>query len=112
MLETARFTRVTKEERNFTCVVCGTKVQGNGYTDHCLKCLASTHEDRNPGDRASNCHGVMEPIEMEIHGREERIVYKCERCGYIHRNKVSPKDNRETVRLVASHQWRRSLFQR
>ena len=111
MLENAQFTRVAKDERDFTCAVCGTKVQGNGYTDHCYRCLASTHEDRNPGDRASDCHGVMEPIGMEIQHGKEYILYRCE-CGYTHRNKVAPNDDRETVRLVASQQWRRSLFQR
>ena len=109
MLETAQFTRT---KQNFICEVCGTNVQGNGYTDHCPECGASKHVDVNPGDRASNCHGVMEPIGIEIQHSKEYILYQCERCGYTHRNKVAQNDNRETVRLIASHQWRRSLFQR
>ena len=49
-------------ERNvedFVCTVCGQQVEGNGYTNHCPKCLSSLHVDINPGDRASSCYGVM-----------------------------------------------------
>ena len=109
MLEQAHFTRT---KQNFTCEVCGTEVHGNGYTDHCPECGASKHVDINPGDRASDCHGIMEPREVETRHGTEYINYECTSCGYTHRNKVAPNDNRDTIRLIASHQWRRSLFQR
>ncbi len=113
MLEQAHFTRVSKDERDFTCDVCGTNVQGNGYTNHCLNCGASKHVDGDhPGDRASTCHGVMEPIELQIKNGTEYLVHRCEKCGHTRSNKVSPNDNRETIYLIASHQWRRSMFQR
>ena len=109
MLEQAHF---TKRKEDFTCDVCGTKVHGNGYTDHCPECLASKHVDVNPGDRASDCHGVMEPLEVEMRHGKMYIHYRCSKCGYTHRNTVAPKDNSATLRTVASHLWCRSSFSR
>ena len=63
-------------------------------------------------DGYCSCGGKWEYIQAVGHNYSTNYVYKCEKCGYMHRNKVAPKDNRETVRLIASHQWRRSLFQR
>ena len=57
-----RFSRRTED---FTCEHCGTKVKGNGYTNHCPQCLYSKHVDINPGDRLSDCGGLMEPIDIE-----------------------------------------------
>ena len=107
MLERPRF---AKNIEHFTCAVCGKKVQGNGYTDHCDNCCASVHKDRNPGDRASNCQRVMEPIGLEYQNRKTYILYKCTGCGYTHRNQIAKNDNPATLRLIASHQWRRDLF--
>ena len=109
MLEQAKFTRT---QEDFTCDVCGTEVHGNGYTNHCPNCLASKHVDTNPGDRASPCHGIMEPIGMEIRNGKEYVVQKCAKCGHTRANKVAPNDNRETLRLVSSHMWVRSQFDR
>ena len=110
MLEQAHF---TKRKEDFTCDVCGTKVHGNGCTNHCPECGASKHVDgEHPGDRAPTCHGVMEPVELELKNGKEYIVQRCEKCGHTRPNKVSPNDNRETIRLIASHQWRRSLFEK
>ena len=110
MLQKARFIR---NNEDFTCVVCGTHVRGNGYTNHCNNCLASMHVDGDsPGDRASTCHGVMEPVGMEIRHGKEYIIHKCEKCGHIRSNKVAPNDSRETLRLVSSGMWMRSRFQR
>ena len=109
MLEQAQFKR---KQEDFTCDVCGEKVHGNGYTNHCPNCLASKHVDINPGDRAATCHGVMEPIGFEIRNGKEYIIHQCEKCGHTRPNKVCSDDNRETVRLVASGMWMRSRFQR
>lgn len=109
MLEGSRFTRT---KQNFECDVCGQEVKGNGYTNHCPECLASKHVDNNPGDRACSCHGVMEPIGLEYKNGKEYVIQRCEKCGHTRPNKVAPEDNRETVYLVASGAWRRSLFQR
>lgn len=109
MLGNPQFTR---KKEDFICDVCGTKVHGNGYTNHCPNCLASKHVDVNPGDRASECHGVMEPVEFVMRNGKEYIVHQCEKCGYTRPNKVAPNDSRETLRLVASKMWRRSMFQK
>ena len=46
---------------DFVCGHCKQKVKGNGYTNHCPKCLWSKHVDLTPGDRASGCKGMMAP---------------------------------------------------
>ena len=53
---------------DFTCEQCNFAVKGNGYTNHCPKCLWSKHVDVNPGDRAATCGGLMEPIGAEVGG--------------------------------------------
>ena len=109
MLRNAQFTRKTED---FTCDVCGTEVHGNGYTNHCPNCLSSKHVDVNPGDRASDCHGVMEPIGYEIKNGKEYLIHQCVRCGHVRPNKVAPSDSRETLRQVSAGMWLRSNFQR
>ena len=110
MLEEAHFTR---RKEDFTCGICGEQVHGNGYTNHCPKCLASKHvDDKNPGDRASICHGMMEPVGFEIRHGKEYVIQKCEKCGHTRPNKVAPEDSRETLRLVACGLWSRSYFQK
>ena len=73
-METAQFTRKIED---FTCVVCGTEVKGNGYTNHCPECLSSLHVDVNPGDRASDCHGVMLAENLERKNGHDYIVHRC-----------------------------------
>ena len=50
----------------FTCRTCGWLVgpegAGSGHRNHCPNCLSSLHVDVEPGDRASDCGGIMEPI--------------------------------------------------
>ena len=58
--------RFNRRIEDFTCEHCGTEVHGNGYTNHCPNCLWSKHVDINPGDRAADCGGLMEPIAVEI----------------------------------------------
>ena len=66
----ATFIRKTED---FVCENCGQEVKGNGYTNHCPRCLYSKHVDINPGDRASDCGGLMKPVAVELrHG--ERII--------------------------------------
>ena len=54
----------------FTCRVCGRLVvpagAGSNHRNHCPNCLASVHLDEEPGDRASPCHGVMDPIAVWV----------------------------------------------
>lgn len=50
----------------FVCKVCGKTVimagAGSEHRNHCPYCLHSRHLDIEPGDRAADCGGVMEPI--------------------------------------------------
>ncbi|OGF22158.1 hypothetical protein A2Y83_00965 [Candidatus Falkowbacteria bacterium RBG_13_39_14] len=81
-----------KCKEDFICGKCGAKIEGDGYTNHCPHCLWSKHVDINPGDRASNCGGLMKPVKLEAKGKEIIIVHRCEKCGYEKRNKASIKD--------------------
>lgn len=112
MTITAKFTR---RKENFTCAVCETHVQGDGYTDHCPECLSSKHVDINPGDRASDCGGVMLAVSLERQNGKDYICYECEKCGYEHRNKVSPNDNINAIIALSNgtiEQYRQALIER
>ncbi|MEJ2665520.1 MAG: RNHCP domain-containing protein [Deinococcales bacterium] len=82
--------------QGFTCVVCGAQVPplANGsYRNHCPVCLHSVHVDHNPGDRASDCGGVLEPVAAEHSGKKGWvIVHRCRRCGAIRRNRAALDD--------------------
>ncbi len=90
---------------NFVCEHCGVSVIGNGYTNHCPKCLYSKHVDVNPGDRAATCGGMMKPIAIEgSTGAGYSIRQKCEKCGFTRRNGVSPDDDPDAVVALAALQ--------
>lgn len=79
----------------FTCVNCGTEVPplaGSGCRNHCPVCLHSLHVDVNPGDRASDCGGLLVPIGVSDTRKGWVIVSRCERCGMIRRNKAALDD--------------------
>jgi hypothetical protein len=78
---------------NFTCEHCKADVKGNGYTNHCPKCLWSKCVDINPGDRASKCGGLMEPIAAEVKGGDYIITHKCEKCGKEKRQRCTSDDD-------------------
>ena len=85
---------------NFTCEHCGAEVVGNGYTNHCPKCLWSKHVDINPGDRASECQGMMRLLGMDIDRGEYYLMYRCEKCGFKRRKKAEKEDNFEEILKV------------
>lgn len=84
---------------NFTCDHCGAEVVGNGYTDHCPVCLWGKHVDVNPGDRAADCGGAMEPIGFEEKAGAYRIQYRCQKCG--HQFIVKSAMNDDINRLIS-----------
>ncbi len=103
--------RFTKNDDGFVCLHCGKRVEPLGYTsrDHCPFCLWSIHIDINPGDRANDCLGALVPIKAEPHTKKGFvIVYRCERCGEIHRNraaheaKVQPDDIGLIIKLTSA----------
>lgn len=85
----------TKED--FICEHCGTEVKGDGYTNHCPHCLYSKHVDINPGDREEDCGGLMEPVDLELKDGKYIIVHRCQRCGFVRRNKVDEGDDFNAV---------------
>lgn len=91
---TRKFQR-TKED--FVCEACSAKVSGNGYTDHCPRCLVSKHVDIHPGDRASECRGRMEPISATYQSQTFTINYRCEGCGEEKRVKAAEEDDRDLL---------------
>lgn len=97
-MQKPRFQRTIED---FTCKHCHTHVKGNGYTDHCPKCLYSKHVDKDPGDRAEECGGMMEPVRMEGTAKEYLIVHRCEKCDLERRVKAAPEDDPEAILACA-----------
>jgi len=92
-MKAAQSKRFSRTIQNFTCENCGTEVVGNGYTNHCPNCLHSKHVDVNPGDRASNCLGSMEPVLLEKRRGELMVLHQCSCCDHKRWNKIAPEDN-------------------
>jgi rubrerythrin len=86
-----------KRIEDFNCAHCGAVVRGNGYTNHCPRCLWSKHVDNNPGDRQSDCGGMMEPISVEHVAGKFIITHKCQKCGKIIRQKASDNDDIDAI---------------
>ncbi len=100
--------RFTKNDSGFVCANCGAQVPPLGYTsrNHCPKCLCSLHLDVNPGDRASDCGGIMDPVSAEPSRKNDGFVitHKCRLCGALRRNKSASDDNRPfLIKLTAMH---------
>lgn len=92
--------KFTMRDEGFVCEVCGQLVSPLGYTarDHCPYCLSSKHIDHNPGDRAHSCHGILEPIAVElIKGGNYKIIYRCQKCKVIKRNIKARDDNMDLI---------------
>lgn len=88
---------------DFVCVKCGRKVIGNGYTDHCPKCLRSIHIDINPGDREARCGGLMKPTEIEIKNSGYIIRYLCQKCGYKYKVRAAPDDDFNEILKISGN---------
>ena len=87
-----------RKRENFVCEYCGEMVVGNGYTDHCLKCLWGKHVDEIvPGDRKSSCKGLMKPERVIYEKGDFKIFYKCTKCKHEFGVKCSKDDNRERL---------------
>ena len=90
----------TKIDEEFICEHCGEKVSKLGYScrNHCPYCLYSKHLDIKPGDREEDCHGLLEPVDIEIDTKKgQMIVFRCIKCGAILKNKVADDDNMEII---------------
>jgi hypothetical protein len=87
---------------DFVCENCGLDVTGDGYTNHCPRCLWSKHVDVNPGDRESTCRGLMEPVGVEIVRGEYRLTLRCTVCGIENKNKAAHGDDFDAILRLAS----------
>ena len=60
-------------DESFTCRNCGYPVvpagAGSDHRNHCPNCLCSVHLDIEPGDRESDCGGLMEPVAVSMRCR-------------------------------------------
>jgi DNA-directed RNA polymerase subunit RPC12/RpoP len=85
-MATRKFTDINE---SFRCVQCGAQVlpSKRSCRNHCPFCLHSMHLDINPGDRAADCGGIMEPVRVEYHSKKGyQIIHRCTRCGTEARN--------------------------
>ena len=103
--------RFTKNDSGFICQNCGKQVEplGSSSRNHCPFCLCSIHIDVNPGDRANDCLGIMDPIKVEISPKKGYVIlHRCRKCGEIKRNRaandaaVQPDDMNYIIKLTAA----------
>lgn len=95
--------RFIKRVEDFACEKCGFEVKGNGYTDHCPKCLWSKHVDNNPGDREATCGGMMEPVDVIHEAGEDRVINRCIKCSHIKKNRMAVGDNYDVVFAIVKN---------
>ncbi|MEX2143643.1 MAG: RNHCP domain-containing protein [Anaerolineales bacterium] len=96
-----RFQRTVED---FVCQNCGLAVTGDGYTNHCPRCLYSLHVDINPGDRQTACAGLMIPAAVSIRNNGYRILHRCQACGAEKWNRAAPQDDFEKLLEIAREQ--------
>ena len=90
----------TEIDESFVCENCGKQVERLGYScrNHCPYCLHSKHVDINPGDRAEECQGDLEPVGLEINKKKGYvIIFKCKKCGAIRKNKAAEDDDMNLI---------------
>jgi hypothetical protein len=90
----------------FACGHCGFNVPpGDGFVrNHCPQCLRSAHVDGDvPGDRASSCGGLMDPVASETKGGLWIVTHRCRRCGRQRRNRLYPDVASAPDRLEELH---------
>jgi DNA-directed RNA polymerase subunit RPC12/RpoP len=93
------------ENTGFICSHCGAEVKplDNGsYRNHCPFCLYSLHVDNLPGDRMSDCHGIMEPVRIRYHSKKGlQIIHRCQKCDVEKVNRIAADaiqpDNKDKI---------------
>ena len=100
--------------KSFKCENCDVLVKADEYIgtrnrNHCPNCLYSKHVDeKKPGDRASQCQGIMEPVDITFkkgkvnkYGKEKSgelmIVHRCKKCKKEDRNRIAGDDDSEKI---------------
>ena len=73
------------ENAGFICEHCGEEilpVTNGRYRNHCPFCLYSVHLDIIPGDRKSDCGGLMKPVQLAYKSKKGwQIIHHCLACG-------------------------------
>jgi hypothetical protein len=83
----------------FKCRHCkafiGEPPTGGRQRNHCPMCLYSLHVDeKTPGDRASDCRSLMQPIGVFYRpSLEQVVVHRCLGCDSVRYNRVAADDN-------------------
>ncbi len=100
--------RTKKINTSFVCLNCGHQNSPAPQTcrNHCQLCLFSRHVDLQiPGDRASDCLGLLEPVGLDQSGKKGFIIlHKCLKCGHESRNLTSPDDNFDAIIKLSQRQ--------
>ena len=85
------------ENTGFVCEFCQTEVYplvSGSYRNHCPRCLYSKHVDESPGDRASECGGLMTPVGVRRkRGKGFQILHRCQECGLVRANRIAEDPN-------------------
>jgi hypothetical protein len=88
--------KFTVINESFICEQCGVQVEPlaqGSCRNHCPACFYSKHLDINPGDRAANCGGLLEPVGIEDHKKKGyMIIHRCQTCGHTGKNKLALDD--------------------
>lgn len=75
---------------------------GSNHRNHCPNCLSSIHLDIEPGDRAADCGGIMEPIAVWVRKNNEwAIIHRCRICGQLSSNRIAADDNPMKLMSIA-----------
>ena len=96
-----------KTSGEFRCLNCKRFVSidapGTRHRNHCPSCLWSRHVDTRPGDRASDCHGKMEPVAVWVKDKSEwALVHRCKHCETLTSNRIAGDDNEFMLLSLAS----------
>lgn len=91
---------------SFVCKTCGRLMTsanaGTDHRNHCSNCLCSLHVDNEPGDRGSDCGGIMEPVAVWARaGGEWAIIHRCRLCGKFVSNRIAADDNPMKLMSIA-----------
>lgn len=94
-----RSLRRGQPSESFKCRNCkafiGMPLTGGRHRNHCPNCLWSLHVDlKTPGDRASDCRSLMEPIGvLARRNGEQAVVHRCRGCGVERHCRAAADDN-------------------
>jgi len=100
--------KTVKINQEFICKKCGHSVPPADKTcrNHCPHCLYSLHVDAEvPGDRASDCNSLMEPVGIDQKSKKGFIIlHKCLKCGKTIPNKVADDDETDSIIKIIQKQ--------